>query len=66
MQEKFTWKGLKVAFIGILLVAIALLINSDVKFINVLTNLLMLFGVIVSFIGIILHNKEMFKAKKKN
>ncbi|MBK5275999.1 MAG: hypothetical protein JJE30_13230 [Desulfuromonadales bacterium] len=66
MQEKFTWKGFKIALIGVLLVAIALFINTDVKLINNFSKILMLIGIVISFVGIILHNKEMFKTKNKN
>lgn len=63
MKNKFTWKGFKIALIGVLLVAIAIFINTDIKLVNIFSNILMLTGIIITFAGIIIHNKEMFKPK---
>lgn len=65
MQQKFTWKGFKIALIGVAVDAIALFIRSDDKLLCNIRLVLILIGSLICFAGIYIHNKEMFKSKEK-
>ena len=47
MPNKFTWKGFKVALVGLAFVAISLFIKSDSNIINYTANALMVIGICI-------------------
>lgn len=66
MKEKFSWRGMKIGLLGPLFIGLSLLIRSEDKGVNQFLNLLMLIGILIIFVGLFFHYKDVFKNKQKN
>jgi hypothetical protein len=66
VNNKFTWKGLKVSSVGLLFGAISIIIiYSNNNSINYIASILILIGTLIVCSGIAMHYKEIFRSKDK-
>jgi hypothetical protein len=63
MQTQFSWKGFKIALVGVCLALAAICINTNNSFYLKVRTIMMVTGILTSFYGIYMHNKELFTKK---